>query len=300
MKLIACLVLLSLICSFWLSVLASVTTDQVLPGHQTLSASTERGHTRICTLFEREPSQVNGWWTQAVWTRCLLPHRRRGSRFRKLYRLILRLQHLHRRRLGRWRRLQQEAQTLMAGTSSVKLPVEDGVCSTQELAIQPTSEAQITTEGGIHLSDACTTGQDSAEDVSQIEKRGPGRPREIETGHVCCPHEECTSYGVLGDHPGHDIVGYGTYTTVHGERRQMYLCKVCGQPFSETAGTPFFGLKSPSKTVCIALNELSDDVCNLEQVVEHLAGGCIAGVGVFQSISPVFLHIETFILDFPA
>jgi IS1 family transposase len=53
-------------------------------------------------------------------------------------------------------------------------------------------------------------------------------------------------------------VGDGTYTTVHGERRQMYLCKVCGQPFSETAGTPFFGLKRPSKTVCIALNELSE------------------------------------------
>jgi len=48
------------------------------------------------------------------------------------------------------------------------------------------------------------------------------------------------------------------------------------------------------------LDELSDDVCNLKQVVEHLAGSCIAGVGVFQSVSAVFLHIETFILDFPA
>jgi IS1 family transposase len=38
----------------------------------------------------------------------------------------------------------------------------------------------------------------------------------------------------------------------------MYLCQVCGQPFSETAGTPFFGLKTPMKTVCIALNELTE------------------------------------------
>jgi IS1 family transposase len=38
----------------------------------------------------------------------------------------------------------------------------------------------------------------------------------------------------------------------------MYLCNVCEQPFSETAGTPFFGLKTPMKTVCIALNELAE------------------------------------------
>jgi len=38
----------------------------------------------------------------------------------------------------------------------------------------------------------------------------------------------------------------------------MYLCKVCGQPFSETAGTPFFGLKTPVHTVCIALQELAE------------------------------------------
>jgi transposase-like protein len=62
----------------------------------------------------------------------------------------------------------------------------------------------------------------------------------------------------LGDDPIHDIVGCGTYTTVHGEVRQMYQCKVCGQPFSETAGTSFFGLKTPIQTVCIALQELAE------------------------------------------
>ncbi len=45
-------------------------------------------------------------------------------------------------------------------------------------------------------------------------------------------------------------------------------------------------------------DKLSDNMCNLKQVVEHLAGGCIASVSVFQSVSPVFLYIETFIFDF--
>ena len=97
-----------------------------------------------------------------------------------------------------------------------------------------------------------------AEKSSQPAKRGPGRPREISTDHVCCPSEDCSSYGILGPHAKHDIVGRGTYTTTHGERRQLYLCNVCGKSFSETAGTPFFGLKTPTKTVCIALNELAE------------------------------------------
>jgi IS1 family transposase len=56
----------------------------------------------------------------------------------------------------------------------------------------------------------------------------------------------------------HDIVGFGTYTTASGEVRQMYLCKVCQRPFSETAGTPFFDLKTPIQTVCLALQELAE------------------------------------------
>jgi len=75
---------------------------------------------------------------------------------------------------------------------------------------------------------------------------------------VCCPYEACRAHGRPGSHPDHDIVGCGTYTTVHGERRQMYRCEVCGQPFSETAGTVFFGLKTPARTVCIALQELAE------------------------------------------
>jgi IS1 family transposase len=38
----------------------------------------------------------------------------------------------------------------------------------------------------------------------------------------------------------------------------LYQCQVCGKSFSETAGTVFFGLKVPTKTVCIALQELAE------------------------------------------
>ena len=100
--------------------------------------------------------------------------------------------------------------------------------------------------------------RDPSEQTVQAVPRKSGRPREIPTNHLCCPNEDCSSCGILGSHPDHDITGNGTYTTVHGEKRQLCLCKVCEQPFSETAGTPFFGLKTPMKTVCLALNELAE------------------------------------------
>ena len=56
-------------------------------------------------------------------------------------------------------------------------------------------------------------------------------------------------------HPG---ASCGTYTTIHGEKRQMYRCLVCGKRFSETAETPFFGLKTLMRTVGVALNELAE------------------------------------------
>ena len=96
------------------------------------------------------------------------------------------------------------------------------------------------------------------EEPAQPAKRGPGRPREIPTNHRCCLNEECSSFGIFGPHPDHDIVGHGTYTTTHGEVRQMYLCNKCGKPFSETAGTPFHHLKTPKETVVHALNELAE------------------------------------------
>jgi hypothetical protein len=41
-------------------------------------------------------------------------------------------------------------------------------------------------------------------------------------------------------------------------RVNAYQCLVCGKRFSETVGTPLFGLKTPMRTVCIALNELAE------------------------------------------
>lgn len=96
------------------------------------------------------------------------------------------------------------------------------------------------------------------DEVSSASRRGPGRPCTISTAHKCCPGKECPAYGRFGDDPIHDIVGNGTYPTKLGEKRQMYKCNVCGQPFSETAGTIFFGLKTPTKTVCTALHELAE------------------------------------------
>ena len=92
----------------------------------------------------------------------------------------------------------------------------------------------------------------------QPAKRGPGRPRKIATNHRCCPNEECSSWGIFGPHPDHDISGDGTYKTKHGEVRQMYLCNVCKKPFSETAGTPFHQLKTPKETVVHALNDVAE------------------------------------------
>ena len=100
--------------------------------------------------------------------------------------------------------------------------------------------------------------REGVEEACPAASRGPGRPRSISTAHRCCPNEECLAYGRLGDDSLHDIVGFGAYTTIHGEVRQMYRCNVCGKPFSETAGTPLFGLKTPLETVCIALQELAE------------------------------------------
>ena len=47
-------------------------------------------------------------------------------------------------------------------------------------------------------------------------------------------------------------------------------------------------------------DKLRERMSDLQQQIEHLAGDWIAGIGVFQFVSPVFLHIETFILDLPA
>ena len=74
-----------------------------------------------------------------------------------------------------------------------------------------------------------------------------GRKPSITTNHVFCPTEGCRGYRVLGPHPDHWIVGGGTYDIKNGNQRQMYRCKWCGQRFSETHGTVFYGLKTPQE-----------------------------------------------------
>ena len=48
------------------------------------------------------------------------------------------------------------------------------------------------------------------------------------------------------------------------------------------------------------LDELEQDMRDLQQKVEDLAGGGMVTVDMFQFESPVLLDIEAFILDFPA
>ena len=95
-------------------------------------------------------------------------------------------------------------------------------------------------------------------EMPQRSKRG--RRPTIETNHVFCPIEGCRGYHVLGPHPDHWIVGAGTYDIKNGNQRQMYRCKWCGQRFSETHGTVFYGLKTPQETVYRALHCLCENM----------------------------------------
>jgi IS1 family transposase len=239
MKLIACLIVLSLVFVFWSSGFVSSIVDEGSKGVKAL----EQPH--------RDLSPGMTGWTWEVWAEWLCPPRRRGCRWRKLCRILFRLGRWYRERMRRWCLLQREWRELMDGALPVESPTEPFTPEAGESVIT------VPQVSGQEAS-AVVAVQQAAEGSTQPVRRGPGRPRTIKTDHLCCPHEECSSCGVLGPHPDHDIVGFGTYTTVHGEKRQLCLCNVCGQPFSETAGTPFFGLKTPMKTVCIALNELAE------------------------------------------
>jgi IS1 family transposase len=188
---------------------------------------------------------------------CRSWRRRKVRRWRKRKHRRGRLEWLlckFRRWLRRWRRLWRQWRELMDGTVQAKAfaPDRPTTCAeeinTAAVPDEAREQALATQAPVIEVVD----------EVNPTPRRGPGRPRTIPTAHKCCPREECKAYGKFGDDPLHDIVGDGTYTTEHGEQRQMYKCKVCGHPFSETAGTPFFGLKTPTQTVCIALQELAE------------------------------------------
>ncbi len=99
---------------------------------------------------------------------------------------------------------------------------------------------------------------DTAAEEGQSPKRG--RPATIHTDHMCCVVKDCRGYGKFGGHPDHRIVGAGRYLTRHNGWQQMYRCQWCGQRFSETQGTVFFGLKTPAETVYRALTALAEGV----------------------------------------
>jgi hypothetical protein len=118
------------------------------------------------------------------------------------------------------------------------------------------SQVEQQTENVVEVSEAeCC----KAEGMPQRSKRGRRKPT-IETNHVFCPIEGCRGYFVLGPHPGHWIVGAGTYDTKSDNHHQMYRCKWCGERFSETRGTVFFGLKTPQETVYRALHSLCENM----------------------------------------
>ena len=237
MKLIACLLILSLFFAFWSNSFTGPTVGEAPEGEVVLEQ------------LYRGPSPLPWWWRWDVWAEWLCPPRCRGRKWRRLLRLLRRLRRQFKQRLQRFRLLRRERQVLIEGTSP-KGPSAKGTSSSplQREVAAPRSNWE----------SPSTVTPSAVEGALPPARRGPGRPRTIPTNHVCCPNELCSSYSILGPHPHHNIVGCGTYTTIHGEKRQMYRCLVCGRRFSETAGTPFFGLKTPMRTVCIALNELAE------------------------------------------
>jgi len=239
MKLIACLIVLSAIFTFSSTGLVSPKVGTEPEGHIVLEQP------------QRDHSPIPSWWNWDMWMEMVFPSRRRRRRRRwrkhkpgRLERLLRRVRRWHRQRRRRWRGTVQ-AQKATA-------PDQPAVCA------EETCATSIASDGEQRALDAQAPTAEVVEEASPTTGRGPGRPRTIPTAHRCCPNEECPAYGRLGDDPLHDIVGCGTYTTAHGEVRQMYRCNVCGKLFSETAGTPFFGLKTPTRTVCIALQELAE------------------------------------------
>jgi IS1 family transposase len=257
MKLIACLIVLSLISTYWSTDLASPEASTESESHVDCSRLIvpEQPFDKLRTTLQRDDSPISPWWGWDMWVEWVSPScRRRRRKVRRWHKhkpcRLERLLHKFRR----WRHLWRQWRELMDGTVQVKAsdPDQPATC------VEETNTVSVPGEAGEQAPATQAPTVEVVDEVNPTPGRGPGRPRTIPTTHKCCPRQKCKAYGKFGDAPVHDIVGDGTYTTEHGEKRQMYKCKVCGHPFSETAGTPFFGLKTPTKTVCIALQELAE------------------------------------------
>ena len=203
------------------------------------------------------------WWSRVGWVEMVFSHsRRKKPRIRRYKKhkpgkVELRLRKFRRWSKGKkrqWRCLWKVRKENMDNAKSME------VVSQEDQSTVPAQEASSKKESQVskQASTLDLVKEETVEESETVVQRGQGRPRTIPTDHVCCPYGECSCYGVFGPDPAHDIVGRGIYTTVHGEKRQLFKCKICGKSFSETAGTPFFGLKTPTHTVCTALKELSE------------------------------------------
>ncbi|MDQ7029176.1 MAG: hypothetical protein Q9O62_05045 [Ardenticatenia bacterium] len=83
-----------------------------------------------------------------------------------------------------------------------------------------------------------------------------------------CPNESCADYGKLqSDQAKKNIKKNGK--TKKG--RQRYLCKTCGQSFTETKGTIFYRRRTPEKEIIETLALLAEGVrvSSLSRVKGH-------------------------------
>ena len=66
-----------------------------------------------------------------------------------------------------------------------------------------------------------------------------------------CNNEGCKSYGIREQN---NIVKAGTYTTKHGETKQMLKCNICNTRFSETKNTVFANSHYSAETIKSIIN----------------------------------------------
>ncbi len=64
-----------------------------------------------------------------------------------------------------------------------------------------------------------------------------------------CPDKNCEKYGQKNQG---NVISISTYMTKSGKRR-IFRCGECGETFSETRDTVFYGLKTPEEKVITAL-----------------------------------------------
>jgi hypothetical protein len=222
MKLIACLIVLSLISTYWSTDLASPEASTGPEGHADCSSPTvpEQPCDKLRTTLHRDHPPIPLWWGWDMWAEWGCPScRRRRRQVRRWHKhepgRLERLRRKFRRWRRRWQRRWRQWRELVDDTVPAKatVPNQSTVCAGKKQATTVPAEA------GERIPVTQVPMAKVVEEVSPTTRRGPGRPRTIPTAHKCCPSEGCLAYGRFGDDPIHDIVGDGTYTTVHGEVR---------------------------------------------------------------------------------